>query len=35
MPTLAKSKLDEIYDRIKAHVPAVEWATMIPLIERI
>ena len=35
MPTLAKSKLDEIYDRVKSHVPAVEWATMIPLIERI
>jgi len=35
MPTLTKSKLDEIYDRIKKQVPAVEWATMIPVIERI
>ena len=35
MPTLTKSKLDEIYDRIKTQVPAVEWATMIPVIERI
>ncbi|MBX3172689.1 MAG: quinolinate synthase NadA [Candidatus Eremiobacteraeota bacterium] len=36
MATLtSKSKLEEIYDRIKTHVPALEWATMIPLIERI
>lgn len=35
MATLTHSKLDEIYDRIKSQVPAVEWATMIPLVERI
>lgn len=35
MPTLTRSKYDEIYDRIKNQVPAVEWATMIPLVERI
>ena len=26
---------DEIYDRVKSQIPAVEWAVMVPLIERI
>ncbi|MFN8606826.1 MAG: quinolinate synthase NadA [Vulcanimicrobiota bacterium] len=34
MPTTI-AKLDEIYDRVKSHIPAVEWAVMAPLIERI
>lgn len=29
------SKLDEVYERVKAHVPPVEWAVMAPLIEKI
>ena len=28
-------QLDELYDRVKAHVPPVEWAVMSPLIEKI
>jgi len=33
--TITTSKLDEMYDRVKAQVPPVEWAVMVPLIEKI
>ncbi len=35
MPTITTPNLEQIYDRVKHQIPAVEWATMVPLIERI
>jgi quinolinate synthase len=33
--TLMLPKLDELYERVKAHIPAVEWAMLTPTIEKI